>query len=87
MTAKKKRKEKNVVFVATNIIASRPSKRRPTGTPHANTILKGLMKQPPRQGTYGALNINTLRTKLLCSVTILEPSLTHFADTLKLVSS
>ena len=33
---KKKRKENNVAFlVATNIVASRPPKRQPTGTPHA----------------------------------------------------
>ena len=32
----KKRKEKIMTFiVATNVIASRPPERRPTGTPHA----------------------------------------------------
>ena len=32
----KKRKEKRMAFiVATNVVASRPPKRRPTGTPHA----------------------------------------------------
>ena len=33
---KKKKKEKIMTFiVATNVIASRPPERRPTGTPHA----------------------------------------------------
>ena len=33
---KKKRKKKIMTFiVATNVIASRPPERRPTGTPHA----------------------------------------------------
>ena len=33
---KRKRKEKIMTFiVATNVIASRPPERRPTGTPHA----------------------------------------------------
>ena len=33
---KKKRKEKIMTFiVATNVVASRPPERRPTGTPHA----------------------------------------------------
>ena len=33
---KKEKKEKKMTFiVATNVIASRPPERRPTGTPHA----------------------------------------------------
>ena len=32
---KKRKKENNVVLVATNVVASRLPKRRPTGTPHA----------------------------------------------------
>ena len=34
---KKKKNEKIMTFiVATNVVASRPPKRRPTGTPHAS---------------------------------------------------
>ena len=34
---KEKKKEKIMTFiVATNVIASRPPERRPTGTPHAH---------------------------------------------------
>ena len=33
---KRKRKEKIMTFIeATNVVASRPPERRPTGTPHA----------------------------------------------------
>ena len=32
---KKEKRENNVVLVATNVVASRPPERRPTGTPHA----------------------------------------------------
>ena len=35
MEKKKKKKEKNSFIVAINVVASRPAKRRPTGTPHA----------------------------------------------------
>ena len=36
---RKKRKEKIMSFlVATNVVASRPPERRPTGTPHAYAI-------------------------------------------------
>ena len=33
---KKKKRENNVFLVATNVVASRPPQRRPTGTPHAH---------------------------------------------------
>ena len=40
---RKKRKEKIMMFiVATNVIASRPPERRPTGTPHARANKKRL---------------------------------------------
>ena len=38
---KKEKKEKIMTFiVATNVIASRPPERRPTGTPHARAKIK-----------------------------------------------
>ena len=38
-----KRKEKIITFlVATNVVASRPPERRPTGTPHARANIKVL---------------------------------------------
>ena len=43
----KKRKEKIMTFiVATNVVASRPPERRPTGTPHARAKIK--KKQLPK---------------------------------------
>ena len=35
----KKKKENNVFLVATNVVASRPPERRPTGTPQAGANL------------------------------------------------